>query len=180
MVLVRFDSTRSKLRAFLVQVELYLGFNSIKFNSETEQVLQAITLLEGPVLIQAEPFVANYIENRNAQGAITTRAEQATIDFFLSQKGFKKAINTVYSDIDKERTVVRTLQNLKQKGVVATYIVEFQQYSGQTDWNDNTLKDQYYKGLKDAIKDEIARSDRPDTLYEMIALAIKIDNRYYK
>ena len=39
MVLVRFDGTRSKLRAFLVQVELYLGFNSIKFNLETEQVL---------------------------------------------------------------------------------------------------------------------------------------------
>ena len=36
IVLMRFDSTYSKLRAFLVQVELYLGFNSIKFNSETE------------------------------------------------------------------------------------------------------------------------------------------------
>ena len=125
VVLVRFDGTRSKLRAFLVQVELYLGFNSIKFNSETEQVLWAITLLEGPTLIWAEPFVANYIENRNTQGAITTRAEQATIDFFLSWKGFKKAINTVYSDIDKERTVVCTLQNLKQKGAVATYTTEF-------------------------------------------------------
>ena len=65
VVLVRFNSTRSKLRAFLVQVELYLGFNSIKFNLETEQVLWAITLLEGLVLIWAEPFVANYIENRN-------------------------------------------------------------------------------------------------------------------
>ena len=83
VVLVRFDGTRSKLRAFLVQVELYLGFNSIKFNSETEQVLWAVTLLKGLVLTWAKPFVANYIENRNAQGAIMTRAEQATIDFFL-------------------------------------------------------------------------------------------------
>ena len=76
--------------------------------------------------------------------------------------------------------VVCTLQNLKQRGVAATYIAEFQQYLGQTDWNDNTLKDQYYKGLKDSIKDEIARSDRLESLYEMIALAIKIDNRYYE
>ena len=30
------------------------------------------------------------------------------------------------------------------------------------------------------MKDEIARSDRLDTLYEMIALTIKIDNYYYK
>ena len=180
IVLVRFNSTHSKLRAFLVQVELYLGFNSIKFSLETEQVLWAITLLEGLVLTQAEPFVTNYIKNQNAQGAITTRAEQATINFFLSQKGFKKAINTVYRDINKERTAVYTLQNLKQKGVAATYIMEFQQYSGQTDWNDDTLKDQYYRGLKDTIKDEIVRSDRLDILYEMIALTIKIDNHYYE
>ena len=64
--------------------------------------------------------------------------------------------------------------------MAATYTAEFQQYSGQTDWNDDTLKDQYYKGLKDAVKDEIACSDRLDTLYEMIALAIKIDNYYYE
>ena len=30
------------------------------------------------------------------------------------------------------------------------------------------------------MKDEITRSDRLDTLYEMITLAIKIDNRYYE
>ena len=36
VVLMYFDSTYSKLRAFLVQIELYLGFNSIKFNLETE------------------------------------------------------------------------------------------------------------------------------------------------
>ena len=54
-----------------------------------------------------------------------TRAEQATINFFLSQKGFKKAINIVYSDINKECTAVCTLQNLKQKGVIVTYTAEF-------------------------------------------------------
>ena len=30
------------------------------------------------------------------------------------------------------------------------------------------------------MKDEITRSDRLETLYEIIALTIKIDNRYYK
>ena len=48
------------------------------------------------------------------------------------------------------------------------------------DQNNNTLKDQYYKGLKDIIKDEIARSNRLETLYEIIALTIKINNYYYK
>ena len=30
------------------------------------------------------------------------------------------------------------------------------------------------------MKDEITRSDRLDMLYKMIALTIKIDNRYYE
>ena len=30
------------------------------------------------------------------------------------------------------------------------------------------------------MKDEIVRSDRLDTLYEIIALAIKINNYYYE
>jgi hypothetical protein len=39
---------------------------------------------------------------------------------------------------------------------------------------------QYYRGLKDTVKDEIARSDRPDDLEDTIKIAIRIDNRIYK
>jgi len=38
----------------------------------------------------------------------------------------------------------------------------------------------YYQGLKNPVKDEISQSDKPETLLEMIQLAIKIDNRIYK
>jgi hypothetical protein len=42
------------------------------------------------------------------------------------------------------------------------------------------LTDQFYKGLKDVVKDDIARGERPDTLQRMISVAIKIDNQLYK
>jgi hypothetical protein len=42
------------------------------------------------------------------------------------------------------------------------------------------LYDQYYKGLKDHVKDEIARLDVPESLNDLIVMAIKIDNRYYE
>ena len=32
----RFDGNQQKLKAFFTQVELYIGFNLAKFNSETE------------------------------------------------------------------------------------------------------------------------------------------------
>ena len=40
--------------------------------------------------------------------------------------------------------------------------------------------DQFYKGLKDYIKDELAHVDKLDTLEELIELAIRINGRLYK
>ena len=37
-----------------------------------------------------------------------------------------------------------------------------------------------YHGLKDSVKDEIARIDRPSTLKEMIVTSVRIDNRQYE
>jgi hypothetical protein len=39
---------------------------------------------------------------------------------------------------------------------------------------------EFYNGLKDSIKDEISRIDRPKDLAEMIETAIRIDNRIYE
>ncbi|SLM33362.1 Zinc finger, CCHC-type [Lasallia pustulata] len=38
----------------------------------------------------------------------------------------------------------------------------------------------YYDGLKDAVKDKIARGERPDDLQKMTIMAVRIDNHLYK
>ncbi|PQE09754.1 Zinc finger CCHC-type protein [Rutstroemia sp. NJR-2017a BBW] len=53
-------------------------------------------------------------------------------------------------------------------------------HMARTGWNDDALQTQYYRGLKDVVKDEIARTDESDNLQELIQLAIKIDDRLYK
>lgn len=40
--------------------------------------------------------------------------------------------------------------------------------------------DFYYGGLKDSIKDEISKSNKSDTLDELIKKTICIDKRFYK
>jgi hypothetical protein len=47
-------------------------------------------------------------------------------------------------------------------------------------WNDNVLKDQFYKGLKDAIKDELLKRNKPELLEELIMNIMEINNRFYK
>ena len=39
---------------------------------------------------------------------------------------------------------------------------------------------QFYKGLKDRVKDNVARVNRPSQLQSMVTLAIRINDRQYK
>ena len=94
--------------------------------------------------------------------------------------GFGKAIKQVFGNIDSLRTVERVLQNLRQTSSVSEYTAKFQQYTTKIDQNDRALKAQFYKGLKDTVKDEIACSDKPDDLDELITLLVKIDNYNYE
>jgi hypothetical protein len=47
-------------------------------------------------------------------------------------------------------------------------------------WDNRVLANQYYVGLKDFVKDELTRIDKPDTLQDIIENAVKINNRFYK
>jgi len=38
----------------------------------------------------------------------------------------------------------------------------------------------YYRGLKEEVKDELYKVDRPNNITEYIAIAIKIDKRQYE
>jgi hypothetical protein len=43
-----FDGTMAKLKAFLIQVELCIGFNMAKFATDREKVLWTASFLRGP------------------------------------------------------------------------------------------------------------------------------------
>jgi hypothetical protein len=59
-------------------------------------------------------------------------------------------------------------------------MAEFQRHAIRLGYDDEALKDKFYNGLKDFVKDEILRSDKPTTLEGLIELAVRIDNRQYK
>jgi hypothetical protein len=44
-------------------------------------------------------------------------------------------------------------------------------------YDDEALKDKFYNGLKDFVKDEISRLDKLTTLERLIELTVRIDNR---
>jgi len=82
--------------------------------------------------------------------------------------------------VDEKRAAERRLHTLKMDKSAAKYSAEFQRIAALTDWDDDALVSQYYWGLSEGIKDEIARRDRPEELQEMIDTSINIDSRQWE
>ena len=80
---------------------------------------------------------------------------------------------------NEKREVERQLRQLKQKGSTVKYLAKFYKIAIRTTFNDDTLISQFYKGLKEVVKDELSKEDQPPTLMEFADKAIKIDTRQY-
>jgi len=71
----------------------------------------------------------------------------------------------MFGNINKEHIAERAFKKLRQKGAAISYAAEFQAHSFKTGWNNDFLKAQFYKGLKDTVKDDMLHMEkRPNTL----------------
>lgn len=175
-----YGGERSKLKGFLVQLDLYLAFHSSRFSSDTERVLFVVTLLKGEALNWIEGFVVDYMKYKSASGSVTKTMQRGTQEIFLSYAGFVRRIRATFGEVDEVRQAERAIQMLRQRGSAATYTAEFQRQAIKTGWDDRALKAQYYRGLKDAVKDELVKQERPDNMEELVEQAVNIDNRLYE
>ncbi|MBN6742953.1 DUF4939 domain-containing protein [Acidithiobacillus sp. MC6.1] len=78
----KYGGESSKLKGFLIQVDLYFTFNSTRFKSETERVLYVVSLLERDALNWIEGFVVDYMAHTNKAGQVTTGMRKETIALF--------------------------------------------------------------------------------------------------
>jgi len=167
-----FDGKRTELAGFLTQVKAYFRHQNIQ--EPHEQVEFAGTLLKGEALAWFEPILADYIEPGE------DGPDEHTSRIFRSFKNFERAINSVFGQIDEKRTTDIQIQRLKQQGSAHKYAAEFLQLSNRLDWNDEAFMSQFYQGLKEDVKDELSREDRPEELATYIERAVKIDNRLWE
>ena len=168
-----FDGTRGKLKTFLIQVELYMSFQPTKFRLDTKKVLWTVTLLKGPAFDWIQVYVDDYMQHQ-------ANAKRETMDIIDNWAEFRSQLESMFGDIDEEHTAERSLQQLKQKGPASRYAADFRRFAAKTEWNKGALRAQFYKGLKDSIKDEIACTKQLNKLDKIINLAIIINNCLYK
>jgi hypothetical protein len=159
-----FSGQRSKLTTFLTQVSMVIELQPSRYPTERSKVLYAASFLRDTAFLWFQPNITKEPEPEMMQ------------DF----RKFTKLLKETFGDPDEEATAERNLFVLHQKGSASSYISEFQRHATLTNWDDHALAAQFYRGLKEGIKDEIARVGRPHALKEMMDTALRIDNRLYE
>ena len=86
----------------------------------------------------------------------------------------------MFGEVDEQQQAEKAILAIKQKGSASRYTADFKQLQAKIDWDDAPLKTAYYNGLKENVKDEVSRSNRLDSLLDIVKLAVRIDNQLYE
>ena len=148
--------------------------NPDKFGTNKKELLFIVSYLRGPAWEWIQPHLEDYLENDWNTMKPTSRA------IFATKNELFQELQASFGYSNEQMEAERALQTIQQRGPVSKYKAEFQTLVVKTSWNDEAITAQFYRGLKDQIKDEIARGDRPTTPKDMYDLAMKIDERIYE
>jgi hypothetical protein len=78
---------------------------------------------------------------------------------------------------------MNSLENLRYRdsGKATRYTIDFNRHARKTGWNEQALLRQFYKGLPDRLKDEIARLGKPSGLKALQDMVVAtLDQRYWE
>jgi Retrotransposon gag protein/Zinc knuckle len=160
-----FYGKREKLSTWLVQLNIKLTGNDENFEDENSKLLYACSLLRGPAIEWAEP----YINNQNKSTAQPR---------FTDIEDFKNKIKAALGDPDPAGTAEDEIRNLKQgRDECSAYFTKFSQHVHRLSWDDAAKIAQFRYGLDSRISDKlIGRDNVPTEFPEYAQLCIRLDN----
>ncbi len=169
-----YHNDQNKLKAYLVQIELYIKWYSSQFKFIENKVLFAFIYLRNNAFTWFHHYLTNYLQKKSEK-----REEEINM-IFRDFQTFEKRLRRVFENIDKKCTAEHQLYNLRQKIFAATYSISFQHIAMNTKWDDAALISQFYQKLRKKVKNEITRIDKLVNLQKMIFRAMIINNRQYE
>ncbi|GAB1525778.1 hypothetical protein RhiTH_008944 [Rhizoctonia solani] len=136
----RFSGKKEDALNFIIACQAYIRAKGAN-RSHKEKILWVTSYFEGV----AEDWVCPYKERKVFRGEAVPLLED--IDVFWAE--FTKH----YVDTNCDEKYCQKWNNLQQKALVQEYMQEFQQYSVSLGYSNETLRNKYYDGLKNEIKD---------------------------
>ena len=128
--------------------------------------------LEGKALRWFEPTLKDRLEAKTEEDQ-----DDFTKKVFKDYNAFEKELTKVFGDTDEKLHAQERLSRLRQTKSTAAYATIFRQDSLRVEYSEEGLMQAFYEGLKEEVKDELYKVDRPDSLDDYIAIAIRIDDR---
>ncbi|KAF8756182.1 Retrotransposon gag protein [Rhizoctonia solani] len=136
----KFNGKKEDALNFIIACQAYIRAKGAN-RSHEEKILWVTSYFEGA----AKDWVRPYKERKVFRGEAVPLLED--VDTFWAE--FTKH----YVDTNRDEKYRQKWNNLRQKGLVQEYTREFQQYSVSLGYSDETLRNKYYDGLKNEIKD---------------------------
>lgn len=160
------------VKAFLTASKAWLRMEGI--TGEARKVLSVGGNMTGKAMQWWEPTLKNYLDyEENLQEWETQRV-------FNDYESFEDKLRTAFGETDEVSKATRELDRLKQTGSAAHYAREIRRIFEKLKWGDAPKINTFYKGLKEKVKDDLYRENKPETFDEFVELTIKCDNRIYE
>ena len=170
----KYGGDKEALTGFLTSAKAYLQYYPNKFADEAAKVTFVASRLDGKALRWFEPTLKDRLEN-----PLEDSQEDFTKKVFKKYATFEEEIIKVFGDTDEKLHAQERLARLRQTKSASAYATIFRQDSLRAEINDEGLMQLFYDGLKEEVKDELYKVDRPETLDDYIAMAIRIDDRQF-
>jgi hypothetical protein len=164
-------SDPSKLDTFVFQCSMYVTARSVDFPDDQAKVMYALSYLKG------NPLDWFQTELNDALAG-----DDETPAWFESYAEFLSELRRLFGPRDPVTDAMNALEALRYRdsSKATRYTIDFNRHGRRTGWNEQALARQYYKGLPDRLKDEIARIGRPAGLKPLQDLVATLDQRYWE
>jgi hypothetical protein len=158
----------NKLDIFNFQCSMYMAARPSDFPDQQSRVAFSLSYLKGVPLDWFQ-----------GELSCTLTEGEEFLDWFTSYSAFVTELQQHFGPQDPVANATNALELLKYKDSMH-YTINFNQHAHRTGWNDVALFHQYYKGLPDRLKDEIARIGKPAKLRLLQDLIATLDQRYWE
>jgi hypothetical protein len=150
---------------------MYIAIRSGDFSDDEVRVTFALSYLKG----SPQDWFQSEISHLASEGGKLP-------DWFTDYATFLDELKRLFGPRDPITDAMNSLENLRYRdsGKATRYTIDFNRHARKTGWNEQALLRQFYKGLPDRLKDEIARLGKPSGLKALQDMVATLDQRYWE
>ena len=134
-------------------------------------MLFAIPYFDKTTFSWVHPRLEFVLENEDKE------QKQKTQQMFYKFDNFCIYIKEIFGNQNENREIEKQFSILKQTQSTMVYGSKFKILAYTIKWDDAALTSKFYEGLKNRVKNAMVAMEKPESLENMINIAVKIDDR---